>query len=556
MVCHCCEGSIPLFCPESAVYAGFQYKHPHIHSKLKIYDAGFMTSGNEKILKDIAKGSGIIFSGEFLSLFLQFVCGIIVIRCISKSEYGLLSLSITIVNIVVTLSSFGLNDGAPRMLSKYHAVEDYGRIYGTIHNSILITVITGFSLCFCLFFWSDQVAILFNKPELSIVLRFLCFLIPAMAFTNTMVSLSRGFKQTIPKLLYDISVSGARLVAYLFIICVGLGFEAILKAQLFAFYTTCILLFVYSFRKLKVLIPHAPRTDVMGPLIRLSLPIMGIAVLSIIGARVAILFLGYFEPSETVGLYNAAKRLVPFISIPIRTLAFIYLPIATQLYSKQQFQELHALYLSVTKWTCLLSLPLAMILVTDSEFVLTLLFGSKYAPAANTLKILGVAFILPVIAGPNAVTLLTIGKTNAILIANFIGAALNIGLCLLLIPAFGIIGTAISVLVTMLVPNLIFSAIVYRQVGIHPLSKNYIKPVMLSIAAAVPAIFLCDYLFPTGIISRFICYILISLFTLISPFLTGSVDDEDISVIRSIERKIFPKGMSFLKKYLKSDISQ
>lgn len=509
-----------------------------------------MTNDNQTALKDIAKGSSTILIGEFAGLFLQFACGIIVIRCISKSEYGLFALSINIIDIIVTLSSFGLNDGSPRTISKYNSLKDYNRVWGTIHASLTIVVIISFLLCICLFLLSDLMAVLFNEPDLANVLRTLCFLIPATGFINIMVSVARGFKVTASKLLVDVATSGLRLIAYLFIIYMSLGFKAVLNAQLFAFYASSVLIFVYSFKKLRELIPDAPRINVVRPLMKISLPILGIAILNILATRTAIVFLGYFETSEMVGMYGAARRLVNFMSMPTRTLAFIYLPVATQLYSKNQLQKMQSLYVSVTKWTSLLSLPLAMVLIIDAEFILNLLFGSNYVPAANTLRILGVAFIIPTLVGPNAVTLLTSGKTRTILGVNFIGAILNTLFCLTLIPKYHIIGAAMSIFLSMLISNLILSIVVYKKLNIHPLSKNYIKPVVLTIAVMIPAITLCEYISPSGIILRLVCYFLLSLFTLISPFLTGSIDEEDISVIRSVEQRLFPNRGGFLKKYL------
>ena len=71
----------------------------------------FMVRRNDELLKDtmseivnqslqkIAKGTGIIFIGTIIGMFLGFVGRVIVVRYITQSEYGIFSLALVLMRI-------------------------------------------------------------------------------------------------------------------------------------------------------------------------------------------------------------------------------------------------------------------------------------------------------------------------------------------------------------------------------------------------------------------------------------------------------------------------
>ncbi|RLB01791.1 MAG: hypothetical protein DRG59_13560, partial [Deltaproteobacteria bacterium] len=69
-----------------------------------------------KQFSKITKGGFFFSGGYFLALFLQFFVGIIVVRYLKRSEYGLLALANIIVGIMVTLCTLGFSDGIPRFM--------------------------------------------------------------------------------------------------------------------------------------------------------------------------------------------------------------------------------------------------------------------------------------------------------------------------------------------------------------------------------------------------------------------------------------------------------
>src|SRR4030067_3099292 len=98
----------------------------------------------------------------------------------------------------------------------------------------------------------------------------------------------------------------------------------------------------------------------------------------------------------------------------------------------------------LTKWNLAVTLPFFLVIFLFSESVLNAIFGSSYVQAGYALRILAIGAFIPVILGPNAATLVVIGRTKLNMIDDLIGAVMNISLNLLLIPTMGIIGAAIA----------------------------------------------------------------------------------------------------------------
>ena len=91
-------------------------------------------SGSNSLAKTMARGGGIVGSGLLISRFLQFLNTLIVVRIISRADYGIISLSTAVVSVTVMLCLLGLNAGVSRYIAKHRARNDdrqLGRILCT-----------------------------------------------------------------------------------------------------------------------------------------------------------------------------------------------------------------------------------------------------------------------------------------------------------------------------------------------------------------------------------------------------------------------------------------
>jgi O-antigen/teichoic acid export membrane protein len=87
-------------------------------------------------LHKIAKGTGIIFTGTIIGMLLAFVSRVIIVRYITQSEYGILSLALVLMSIFAMISTLGLVNGVPRQIAFFRGKKDSEKVSGIVKSSI------------------------------------------------------------------------------------------------------------------------------------------------------------------------------------------------------------------------------------------------------------------------------------------------------------------------------------------------------------------------------------------------------------------------------------
>ena len=162
-------------------------------------------------------------------------------------------------------------------------------------------------------------------------------------------------------------------------------------------------------------------------------------------------------------------------------------------------------------------------------------------------------FIINNFLGPNGATLIAMGKSRFIMFASLATAILNIGLNIILIPPFGIEGAAIASVVSIVSINLMKCWKLYSLNGAQPLSKNLIKPTLVSLGLITIIHFISQNFLTIRIWMIPLFFILYYAIYILAILLTKSLDQEDLKMLTEIERKTGIKSTSikrFLAKFL------
>jgi O-antigen/teichoic acid export membrane protein len=199
-----------------------------------------------------------------------------------------------------------------------------------------------------------------------------------------------------------------------------------------------------------------------------------------------------------------------------------------------------------------LTFPFIMVLFLFPKTVISILFGEKYMLASTALQLLVIAFFIHAFLGPNDTTITIFGKTKMIMYFNFIAGCINVFLNYFLIPLFGINGAALSTMISLIIINSLYSAYLYKISKIHPLRRNFVLPVIISVVFIVLFYGLIVFfnLEKINLLFKIIScsIIIISYFVII--IISKSYDKEDLQLFLIIEKKI---GIRFniLRKIIK-----
>jgi O-antigen/teichoic acid export membrane protein len=491
--------------------------------------------------KAVAKGGGIGFIGMVASALIQFTVGVLIIRLLSKEEFGLISLAYVIVNILAMISSLGMVNGVPRFLAKCRATDADYDFSGIASAALSISFVTSLFVSLLFFLSAETIATLLSKPGLAYVVRVFSVMIPAVVLISILTAIFRGIGQVKPKLMFqDVLPNTLRLVFVLFVAVIGQHYVGVIFAYVGSLLVAAILYFTYARERLAGKLSFNLKPDGVNELLVFSFSLLGLSLIVLLMAQVAALVLGYLKPAEQVALYSAPLRLATMLQIPLQAMSFLYLPYATGLFASGKQHELQALYLRVTKWTCYVAMPVFLAFLFDPDFIVVLLFGAKYVDSAPILQVLAVGFFFNTLVGLNGQTLMSFGRTKEIIIATTSGLSINVILGILLVPGYGALGSAFSVAGGLFISNVIMSAYLVQRYGIKPIGWPYFRALLLAFLLVMGLHFLMgNALMSMDFVAHAIFILLLSVACVFSPFLAKSVDDKDIALLSSLEQLFF-----------------
>jgi len=254
--------------------------------------------------------------------------------------------------------------------------------------------------------------------------------------------------------------------------------------------------------------------------------------------------------TEIVGIYNAALP-TAFVLISIMVVFnFVFLPMASELFSQRKIKELGSLYKTVTRWLFIITFPLFLLMLFFPSQIINILFGSTYTSGAIALSILSVGVLINVSTGSVAQTLLAIGKSKLFMWISSIAVLFNVGLNFLLIPMYGMVGAAITTSITMAAINLGFLYFVTKEIKVFPYNLQYLKYIF---AALIPSV-LIYFIFKKFLFSSPIVLILLfavyALFYLALVVFMRGITKEDVIILKAVESKTGIR-IKFLRNFVK-----
>ena len=497
---------------------------------------------NESLVK-ITRGTGVAFVGSLVGLFLAFIGRVLVARYGTEADYGIFSLAYVLLNICAVIAALGLQQGATRSIAYARGENDAEKVRKLIPAAVQFGLAAGIVLGVIVFFTADVVAArVFHDAGLAAPLKICALGIPFFTLVYVFAAIFRGFDDVKPMVyLQNVLRNLLFLVFLLPLIFLHLSFTGVFYAFLASLVICCVVLVIYAVKRLPSPVEFPLRLSiepVARELLFFSLPLLGVAMLSLIVAWTDTLMLGGFRTSAEVGLYSAALPLAQFISMLIGAMALIYLPVASGLYARGAMAEIRKNLSILTKWLCSATLPIFFILFLFPETVLGFLFGAGYTPAAMALRILSLGLIIHNLLGLSSVTLIAMGEARFMMRATLAGAVLNIGLNLALIPPFGIEGAAIASIASITSVDLICCGKLYSLGRAQPLSRNLLKPTLASLAL----VFLFQFIFGNFVtVTWWMLPLLFVLYYVIyglAVLLTRSFDKEDIAMLLALEKKL------------------
>lgn len=371
-------------------------------------------------------------------LVLNFFVTVYVIRYLGPNEFGLYSYAISFYGLFVAFISLGLESISIRELVKYPEKRD------EILGSVFYTQFGGATIAISLI----ALTLLITSEEL--ITSSLILIISVSSFFQTFNVIDYYFRSTV-KAKYSVYVlfSSVLLVsiikftlmivkAPLIYFIIAYAFEFVFNA--FGYFA------VYHLQKLKIVNWKFDKKIALS-LLKDSYPLILSGVVVSIYMKVDQVLIKNMLDVKEVGYYAAAVRLSEswyFIPVAISNALFPAIVNAKNISRELYLTRLQKLY-DVLAWIAIgISIPVSFF----SAEIINLLYGSRYLSSAPILTIYiwaGAAVFLGVASSQY---LVTENLTKISFMRTSLGMIANVILNLILIPTYGIIGSAVATLIS------------------------------------------------------------------------------------------------------------
>lgn len=477
--------------------------------------------------RSIFTGGWVLFAGLAAELLISLVGKVIIARYLGKVDYGGVALGATLLAMTATVVLAGIHTGVGRYLPRFdHESDRNGLVWSAlIIVGSLSVLATGIGVL-----WADWIAVrVFDEPGLSNLLTVFALAVPAAAVMRLTIGISQGYQRSLPKVaIRNLTFPITRLLGVAAVVLVGAGSVAVAGAYLGAYVTAAVVGLIYLWKQtdFRLSIPETAHTQ---ELVSFSAPLFLTGALSLILSDIDTLMLGFYASQADVGVYNVVYPTAVLLLAFLRSFRFIYMPRISQLDEAGEVDRISRNYALITKWLFLTTTPVLVVFIVYPRAVVGLLYGAEYASGGLALSVLAVGFYVHSVIGLNGTTLTSLGRTRTILYINIVAAVVNIGLNVVLIPEYALIGAAVATTVSYVLINVLYSSVLYWQTRIVPIRA----PLLLFSVVTLVGVLILYYI--SEIASSPLSWLLYPVFLAIyaaSYLSIVGVEDEEREVLR------------------------
>lgn len=391
----------------------------------------------------VAKNSALGLVAQLAIKVLSFAFTVLIVRQLGADDYGQYAAVLAFGATFAIFGDLGLSLYAVRQVARWRTQPDGPTLIRQMFSNILavrliLSVVTTGLLVLT--------AWLTGRPPVMIAAI-------ALSSIGLWLYAVHGSSEAILSGMERIAlVSGTRVVNQLAFVALGgvalwwgFGYMGLIVANLLGVAAMTWLCWQAAFGQTGALPRPDPRQ--WWPLLRASLPFGLIGLAIGLSYRFDTILLNIYWGDAITGYYNSVYNLI-FSAVMISNV------VNTALYPSYTREvaadpaRLPVIAERVLRYVLALSLPMAFGLWAVAEPLVPFLFDEAYAPAAPVLQIL--AWVIPFMFASEFLGYIVVIADHESRVARAVGfsSALNVGLNLLMVPVFGLIGAAVLTVLT------------------------------------------------------------------------------------------------------------
>jgi O-antigen/teichoic acid export membrane protein len=427
----------------------------------------------------LIRGSSLLLFGRGLSLTLGIVVQVIIVRYLSKSQFGALAYALSLVTLGETISTFGLDRAVTRFLPIYEERGEYGKLQGTI--LLVVTSILGLGLALIVVGFALHVVFgtgVLGDAQTFSLLVILIALVPIRALDNVMMGMFAVFSRpgaiffrkyllepAIEILIVVLLVHRNAPVGFL---AKGYVFGAVIGVAVYTWMLFRMLSERGLLKRFRAVRLEIPFREVFG----FTLPLLTSDLLYAVMGSTDAIILGHARGDTAVGAFRVVQPAARMNQFVMLSFTLLFTPVAARVFARNDKEGLRHAYGQTAVWMAILGFPIFLLTFSLAGPVTTSLFEQRYASSSVVLALLSLGYFVSTVSGFNGLTLKVVGKLKAIVVINVLALILNLILNLILIPMYGAVGAAVGTTATLLIHNLMKQFAVSMVTGVRVFERG------------------------------------------------------------------------------------
>ena len=420
-------------------------------------------------LSAIFGGSTFVFScrvtGAGLTLFTQ----IILARWMGAAELGIYTIAFSWCVLLAAVSNVGMTPAALRVIGRALAEHKPDLIWGFVRRGYQIVLGVSTALAITLGLLALLSADRLPGGNASPFLIALAAT-PALSLVSFQGQIAVAFRWLKTAFLPTEVFRPLFLILSITVIWVStekLSATAVMTVQTTLMFVAAMFLYIVLRTGVQAEIKPAPREYDTRAWLRIGMPLLLIMFFGNYFPEFMVILIGQHVPSDQVAIFNISYRLALLITFGLFAIDSVTAPVASRLYAAADIAELQAVVRRATKLGFLCSLAAVSGFALFGQFMLGL-FGEEFVVGHKTMMILAAAQLVRSAAGPVLSLMSVTGHQDSCLIVFSSSLVAAVILVFALVPIFGIIGAALTVLLVTLGWSVWLHRLVVMHLGIRP----------------------------------------------------------------------------------------
>ncbi len=366
---------------------------------------------------------------------------------LSPEEYGVLFLAISILASSLLFSRLGIPKAAARYVTEYREV-DSGQVRNIVQTSFKIITITAFTVGSLLALSRGAVASVFDEPTLLPLLLCGFFYIIFRTYNSYFYTLFQGFNHISKSAYLLISSNLGILIGILLFVTLGYGAIGALIGYVIGYGLGTVVGLIFLYRTIRKYEVRPIEPGLRRRIFEYSIPLTATNGANILYKKVDVMLIGFFLTPVAIGYYTLAKQLSDFIIAPAESLGFTISPSYGEHKANGDSQRAARIYETAFEHTLLFYVPAAAGLILVAEPMIEFIFGADYLGTVPVIQVFSGFIVLQAVDKITNDGLDYLGRARHRAIVKTSTGFFNLGLNLVLIPTIGVVGAAVSTVIS------------------------------------------------------------------------------------------------------------